>query len=178
MSNESKVEDRLLFLLDAYDDWVARYVEKNVAETMVGLTATQDGLGMKINMISLAAVVSRYFSNVASFKAMYGFREEARLNPFKVAGMTMYWISKLRPIQDSKEEPMFAWANEEFAIELGVAMAGITWDARTPNSQTFFHHLRVGLQTSCLSPESLVLILLALAERGTASVVESEKQAA
>ena len=165
MSNASKVEDRLLFLLDAYDDWVAKYVEKNVEETRVGLTATQSGMGLGMNMISLAAVVTRYFSNVASFKAMYGFRDEARLNPFKVAGMTMYWISKLRPIHDTQEEPMFAWANEEFAIEVGVAMAGVTWNARTPNSQAFYHHLRVGLQTSCLSPESLVLILLALAEQ-------------
>jgi hypothetical protein len=164
MSDTQTLEARLLFLLDAFDHWHPKYVEKHVAETMVGLAATQDGLGLSINTVSLLAVVQRHFSNVAAFKAKYGFPAEARLNSFKVAGMTMYWLSKIRPIQDSKDEQLFAWANEDFAIEVGLGMAGINSDPQHPNSQIFFNHLRTGLQTSCLSPESIVLILLALAE--------------
>ncbi len=158
-------ELRVAWLLDMYDYWHKGFVEQNVEKTAVGLTYTQSGQGLTLNTTALRTVVERYFANVDSFKAKYGFSPDARLNSFKVAGLMMYWVAKIKPIHDSRSERLSAWVNEEFAIAVGIGLAqNIPWDPKKrPEDIALFNHLRTGLQTSCLSPESLVLLLLALA---------------
>ena len=167
MNLQDKKERRLAYLMQFYDYWMPKYAEKEVARTMVGLTVSQEPSTITLNSVGLRIVVERHFESISAFKAKYNFQPHAKLNQFKVAAFTMYWLSRIKPIHDSRDKPMIAWANEEFAISVGIGLAGIQINPRTNENLTFFNHLKTGLQTSELSPESIVLILMAMSVQST-----------
>lgn len=162
MNLQEKKERRLAYLMDFFEYWMPKYAEKEIARTTVGLTVTQEPSTVTLNLVSLRIVVERHFESISAFKAKYNFQPHAKLNQFKVAAFTMYWMSRIKPIHDSRDKPMIAWANEEFSIAVGIGLAGIEINPRTKENRTFLNHLKTGLQTSELSPESIVLILMAM----------------
>jgi hypothetical protein len=163
MVSPAEKEERLTYLLGAFDFWCPKFIDNQVSSTLNGLVPSQEGYGLRINETALLMAVERHFASVDSFKVKYNFPPGARLNPFKVGAFTMYWLSKIRPIHDTRDENLFGWANEEFAIAVGLGMAGIDVNLRV--ERNWFHYLRTSLQTSCLSPESLVLVLMSLATK-------------
>lgn len=121
--SEKKIYSRAGYLESAFDMLIKSYKDNGRQDLVKGIN---------INRSILLDITSSYYYDVERLKHFHNIE---RIDGYKIAGLMIKWITKLRPIYISYEnftepEPEFtkfhSLCNQVFALRVGLSMAEIS----------------------------------------------------